>query len=183
MYIRSFRQDARLPQEPGGLPFLFVLLPYMAEDQLFPRPRHPHIEEPSFFLQHFRKGRFFIGNGSFIYVQDIYLVVFQSLRPVKSGDPDAFPVLLLFLSFLLKLFGEKTAGEGMLPELFPLDNGGAVMLAAAKIYPYLSEPYEGVGVEPDVTVPMVDTAKNKIPAETFDDDPQFAAAYAFFTAK
>ena len=82
-----------------------------------------------------------------------------------------------------KLFGEKTAGEGMLPELYPLDSGGAVMLASAKIYPYLSEPYDGEGVEPDETVPMVDTAKSRIPAETFDDDPQFAAAYAFFNSK
>ena len=82
-----------------------------------------------------------------------------------------------------KLFGEKTAGEGMLPELYPLDSGGAVMLATSVVYPYLSDPYEGEGVSPDVTVPMVDTAKSRIPADSFDDDPQFAAAYAFFTTK
>ena len=81
-----------------------------------------------------------------------------------------------------KLFGEKTAGEGMLPELYPLDSGGAVMLAAAKIYPYVSDPYDGEGVAPDVAVPMVDTEKSRIPADTFDGDPQFAAAYEFFNA-
>ena len=80
-----------------------------------------------------------------------------------------------------KLFGEKTAGEGLYPQLFELEDGGAVMLAVAKVYPYISEPYDGEGVAPDTEVPMLDSAKSSIPPETFDADPQFAAAYAFFT--
>ena len=82
-----------------------------------------------------------------------------------------------------KLFGETTAGEGMYPELFDLENGGAVMLAVAKIYPYLSEPYDGVGVSPDTEIKMLDAEKNRIPGDSFDGDAQFAAAYAFFTQK
>ena len=80
-----------------------------------------------------------------------------------------------------KLFGEKTAGEGLYPQLFELEDGGAVMLAVAEVFPYISEPYEGSGVAPDTEVPMLDMAKSNIPPETFDSDPQFAAAYAFFT--
>lgn len=80
-----------------------------------------------------------------------------------------------------KLFGEKTAGEGSYPELFQLDDGGAVLLSVAKIYPYLSEPYDGVGVEPDTPVALPDVQKNAIPPERPADDPQFAAAYAFLT--
>lgn len=80
-----------------------------------------------------------------------------------------------------KLFGEKTAGEGAYPELFELDDGGAVLLAVAKIYPYLSEPYDGVGVMPDTEVVMTDAEKNSIPPEQPQNDPQFAAAYAFLT--
>ena len=82
-----------------------------------------------------------------------------------------------------RLFGEKTAGEGAYPELFTLDDGGAVLLAVAKIYPYLSEPYDGVGVSPDAEVAMPDAEKNSIPPAQPQDDPQFAAAYAFLTGK
>ena len=80
-----------------------------------------------------------------------------------------------------KLFGEKTAGDGLYPQLFELEDGGAVMLAVAKVYPYISDPYDGEGVAPDTEVPMLDSAKSSIPPESFDADPQFAAAYAFFT--
>lgn len=80
-----------------------------------------------------------------------------------------------------KLFGEKTAGEGSYPELFRLDDGGAVLLSVAKIYPYLSEPYDGVGVEPDTSVALSDVQKNAIPPERPSDDPQFASAYNFLT--
>lgn len=80
-----------------------------------------------------------------------------------------------------KLIGETTAGEGMYPELFELESGGAVMLAVAKICPYLSEPYDGVGVSPDTEIRMLDADKNRIPGDSFDGDAQFSAAYAFLT--
>ena len=80
-----------------------------------------------------------------------------------------------------KLFGEKTAGEGAYPELFELDDGGAVLLAVAKVYPYLSDPYDGVGVAPDTEIRMNDAEKNNIPPVHPENDPQFAAAYSFLT--
>ena len=82
-----------------------------------------------------------------------------------------------------KLFGEKTAGEGMYPQLFELDDGGAVILAVAKIYPYISDPYDGEGVAPDTEVKMLDMDKGSIPPDSFESDAQFAAAYAFFTGQ
>lgn len=80
-----------------------------------------------------------------------------------------------------KLFGETTAGEGAYPELFELDDGGAVLLAVAKVYPYLSDPYDGVGVIPDTELKMNDAEKNSIPPVQPEKDPQFAAAYSFLT--
>lgn len=80
-----------------------------------------------------------------------------------------------------KLFGEKTAGEGSYPELFSLEDGGAVLLAVAKIRPYLSEPFDEIGVSPDTEVPLTDAEKNALPPAQPENDPQFAAAYAFLT--
>ena len=80
-----------------------------------------------------------------------------------------------------KLFGERTAGEGAYPELFSLDDGGAVALSVARIYPYLSEPYDGVGVSPDTNINMTEAEKNNVPPAEPEKDPQVSAAYAFLT--
>lgn len=75
-----------------------------------------------------------------------------------------------------RLFGEKTAGHGTLQKIFRLDDGGAVLLTVAKIYPYISDSYDGVGVSPDEYVQMSEFDKNRLSSLDKSDDKQYGAA-------
>lgn len=78
-----------------------------------------------------------------------------------------------------KLFGEKTAGNGMLQKLYRLDDGSAVVLNCAKIYPYVSDPFDGVGVMPDEVVPMSEAQKNILPALEPGEDAPYRQAFTY----
>ena len=50
------------------------------------------------------------------------------------------------------IIGETTKGSADVHEAFSLSNGSGVVLTVAKVYPYITETFDGVGVEPDVKV-------------------------------
>lgn len=80
-----------------------------------------------------------------------------------------------------RLYGEKTAGHGTIQNVFRLDDGGAVLLTVAKVYPYISDCYDGVGVEPDENVKMSYTDKNRLASLDKNDDVQYKAALNYFS--
>lgn len=80
-----------------------------------------------------------------------------------------------------KLFGEKTAGHGTLQKAFPLTDGGAVVLSVAKIYPYISDCFDGIGVEPNEVIQMSEIDKNRLSSLDKNSDLQYKAALAYFS--
>ncbi len=82
------------------------------------------------------------------------------------------------------LIGETTAGHGTMQELFTLDNGALVSITVAKIYPYISESFDRVGVKPDIEVLSSESFKNQLDnADSFSDDEQYSKAYSYLTGK
>ena len=79
------------------------------------------------------------------------------------------------------LIGETTVGHGTLQKLFRLDDGGAVSLTVAKIYPYSNDSYDGIGVKPDEIITMTDIQKNSLDSLEFSEDGQYQAAYSYLS--
>lgn len=82
-----------------------------------------------------------------------------------------------------KLFGEKTAGHGTLQSLFTLDDGGAVYLTVAEIFPYLSDSFNDIGIEPDFEILTSESFKNQISIDNLDSDEQYKRAVAYLNDK
>ncbi len=55
---------------------------------------------------------------------------------------------------MAQLVGVKTAGNGTMQRVFELSDGSAVALTVAKIVPYKSESFNGVGITPDYVVEL-----------------------------
>lgn len=72
--------------------------------------------------------------------------------------------------------GKTTAGNGTYQKVFEMSDGSAVILTVAKLLPYISDCYEGIGVVPDYTCEL--TAQTDV----LKDDSQFLQAYAAVTA-
>lgn len=72
-----------------------------------------------------------------------------------SGPAELFACDLRDIS-QAQLVGTKTAGIGTMQELFPLEDGGAVLLTVALIEPRAGAAavYDGVGIEPTVEVTL-----------------------------
>lgn len=100
-----------------------------------------------------------------------------------SGPAELFACDLRDISNA-RLVGERTAGEGYMRELFPLENGGAVLLAVALIEPKGGEEavYQGVGVEPTVEVALA--TGDPLNLDLLDDsqDNQLAEALSMLSA-
>lgn len=79
------------------------------------------------------------------------------------------------------LIGETTAGHGTMQKLFSLQDGGAVSLTVAEIYPYISDSFDGKGVKPDIELYSSEGFKNDIDFEDFSDDEQYKQAYSYLT--
>ena len=73
-----------------------------------------------------------------------------------------------------ELVGEKTKGNGKMQEFLLLSDGGAIVLTTARIIPYKSESFDGVGVEPDVTVQLAQEQFELVP---HDQDAQLQKAF------
>lgn len=79
-----------------------------------------------------------------------------------------------------RIVGEQTAGNGTAQKMFMLDGGGAVVLSVAKIYPYISDCFDGTGIAPDDKVSYT-PADGEYSLPPADEDAQFQTAYAFLT--
>ena len=74
------------------------------------------------------------------------------------------------------IVGKKTAGNGSYQQVFELSDGSAIVLTVAKLLPYKSECYDGVGVTPDYETAL------KQQTDDLSKDTQFMQAYAAVTA-
>lgn len=59
------------------------------------------------------------------------------------------------------LLGTKTFGKGSVQTVIPLKDGSAVRLTTSKYYTPSGNPIHGVGISPDVEVPLVEETKEK----------------------
>jgi len=74
------------------------------------------------------------------------------------------------------IVGKKTAGNGSYQKVFELSDGSAIVLTVAKLLPYKSDCYDGVGVIPDYEATL------KQQTDDLSKDTQFMQAYAAVTA-
>lgn len=77
---------------------------------------------------------------------------------------------------MAQLVGDKTAGNGTMQRIFELSDGSAISLTVAKILPYKSESYNGVGVEPDHYVEISNEEFSRLEMLTLDEDTQYKKA-------
>lgn len=72
--------------------------------------------------------------------------------------------------------GKTTAGNGTYQKVFEMSDGSAVILTVAKLIPYTSDCYDGIGVTPDYVCELTKET------DTLSEDSQFLQAYASVTA-
>jgi carboxyl-terminal processing protease len=77
---------------------------------------------------------------------------------------------------MAQLVGDKTAGNGTMQKIFELKDGSAVSLTVARILPYKSESYNGVGIEPDHKVELTVEQFSRLEMLSPDEDPQIKKA-------
>lgn len=77
---------------------------------------------------------------------------------------------------MAQLVGDVTAGNGTMQEIFELSDGSAVALTVAKILPYKSESFNGVGIEPDYVVELTAEQYSRLEMLTMDEDTQYKKA-------
>ncbi len=77
---------------------------------------------------------------------------------------------------MAQLVGDKTAGNGTMQKIFELNDGSAISLTVAKIIPYKSESYNGVGIEPDHKVELTVEQFSRLEMLSLDEDPQYKKA-------
>lgn len=81
------------------------------------------------------------------------------------------------------IFGETTYGNGTYQDVFRLQDGAAVLLTVAEIYPYISDSFNNVGIEPDVIIPTTESFKNQFELNIVDEDEQYNSAYAYLSSQ
>ena len=77
---------------------------------------------------------------------------------------------------MAQLVGDKTAGNGTMQKIFELKDGSAISLTVARILPYKSESYNGVGIEPDHKVELTAEQFDRLEMLSLDEDPQYKKA-------
>ena len=82
---------------------------------------------------------------------------------------------------LAQLVGVKTAGNGTMQKVFELSDGSAVALTVAKIIPYKSESYNGVGVLPDYQVELPAEQNSRLEMLSLEEDLQYQKAMDILT--
>lgn len=82
---------------------------------------------------------------------------------------------------LAQLVGVKTAGNGTMQKVFELSDGSAVALTVAKIIPYKSESYNGVGVSPDYQVELPAEQNSRLEMLSLEEDLQYQKAMDILT--
>lgn len=79
------------------------------------------------------------------------------------------------------LVGTTTAGNGTMQKIIELSDGGAVKLTVAKILPYKSESYDGVGLKCDNEVTLTAEQNDRLQMLSLDEDAQYQKALALMT--
>ena len=74
------------------------------------------------------------------------------------------------------LVGEKTAGNAGVQQVFPLEDGSALILTVAKIHPYISDCFDDTGITPDIEIVFPAAQKDALDSLPLQDDAQFQAA-------
>ena len=74
--------------------------------------------------------------------------------------------------------GERTAGNAGYQQVFLLENGSALILTVAKIYPYITDCYDDTGIVPDVELLLPDFQKDALESLSLNEDAQYNAAAA-----
>ncbi len=77
---------------------------------------------------------------------------------------------------MAQLVGNTTAGNGTMQKVFELNDGSAIALTIAKILPYKSESFNGVGLEPDYKVELTVDQYSRLEMLTFKEDAQYQKA-------
>ena len=77
---------------------------------------------------------------------------------------------------LARIVGVKTAGNGTMQKVFKLNDGSAVALTVAKILPYKSNSFNGVGLEPDFVVELSAEQNERLEMLTYEEDLQYQKA-------
>lgn len=79
------------------------------------------------------------------------------------------------------LVGMTTAGNGSMQKIFELSDGGAVKLTVAKILPYKSESYDGIGLKCDYEVALTAEQNERLQMLSLEDDKQYQKALDLMT--
>jgi carboxyl-terminal processing protease len=74
------------------------------------------------------------------------------------------------------LVGERTAGNAGVQKTFILEDGSALILTVAKIYPYITETYDDTGIEPDIELVLPAFQKDTLDTLAKENDAQYNAA-------
>ena len=77
---------------------------------------------------------------------------------------------------MAQIVGTRTAGNGTMQKVFELSDGSAVVLTVAKILPYKSDSYNGVGIEPTYTVELSVEQNSRFEMLSLEEDPQYLKA-------
>lgn len=82
---------------------------------------------------------------------------------------------------MAQLVGTKTAGNGTMQKVFELSDGSAVALTVAKIIPYKSKSFNGVGIEPDYETELTAEQNTRLQMLTLQEDTQYQKALEILT--
>ena len=119
-------------------------------------------------------------NGNIIetFASDFDSVNFTMIVLVNSNTSGAAELFACDLRDfgLARIVGVKTAGNGTMQKVFELNDGSAVALTVAKILPYKSNSFNGVGLEPDFVVELSAEQNERLEMLTYEEDLQYQKA-------
>lgn len=118
------------------------------------------------------------GNTIETFASDSESVSFRMTVLVNGGTSGAAELFACDLRDfgMAQLVGAKTAGNGTMQEIFELSDGNAVALTVAKIAPYKSESFNGVGLTPDYEVELTTEQNARFYMLSFEEDAQYQKA-------
>ena len=119
-------------------------------------------------------------NGNIIetFTSDSDSVSFRMTVLVNGGTAGAAELFACDLRDfgMAQLIGVKTAGNGTMQEIFELSDGSAIALTVAKVNPYKSESFNGVGLTPDYEVALTPEQNARLYMLTLEEDSQYQKA-------
>ncbi len=84
---------------------------------------------------------------------------------------------------MAQIVGTRTAGNGTMQKVFELSDGSAVVLTVAKILPYKSDSYNGVGIEPAYIVELSPEQNSRLELLPLEEDAQYLKAMELLGSK